>query len=169
MTDQVVDLSQVLLDDIGEVMERSSAPEGFYDVKIVRAEFKSSKKGNPMIAASYQIIGGGDYSLINDWSMLPTSAMEDDERKRRTLDLKRWCIAFQIPADASGIAVHMAEGREASAPCKITVEQDESGVNRNRIRYPHFSAAAALTALPMQIQLPLSRWIKRKSKNTATL
>ena len=146
MTDQVVDLSQVTLDAIEEVNERACAMEGFYDVKIVNAEFKSSKKGNPMIAATYQIIGGGDYSLINDWIMLPTSAMEDDERKRRTLDLKRWCIAFQIPADASGIAVHMAEGREASAPCKITVEQDESGVNRNRIRYPQFSADAELTA-----------------------
>ena len=116
-----------------------------------------------MIAATYKIISGGDYSLINDWIMLPTNEMETDDKNRRTVDLKRWCIAFSIPADSKGIAVHMAQGREAQA-CKITVEQDENGVNRNRIRYPQFPAGAELTAPSDADSKPFADMDEKKKK-----
>lgn len=140
-----VDLSTILLADIGEVAERAAAPAGFYDVKVIKADIKASKRGAPMIAVSYQIISSSnEFSLVNDWIMFPTSDMEPEMAKRRLLDLKRWCITFSVPADSTNVAVHMAIGKEAS--CSIVVEQDENGINRNRIRYPQFSADAELVA-----------------------
>lgn len=133
MADQPLDLSSVTLEDIETVGERHAVAAGFYPLKIETAEYQMSKKGSPMIKVLYSVVGQ-DASLVGDWMLLPTTDMEESMRVSRTRDLKRFCHAFDVPADAKGIAIQHAIGQQAD--CELTVEQDDSGINRNRVRLP---------------------------------
>lgn len=119
-----------------DAREQEAVPEGTYDLQIVKAEDKDSKKGNPMTAISIKI-RSADYPnamLVNHFLLHPHKGMEPDQVARSLRDTKRFLTVFGIPFEGDGFNTDDLQG--ATAECLLEQETGDDDVVRNRLRLP---------------------------------
>lgn len=120
-----------ITESLEDVHEPIAAPEGDYDVRIIKAERKESKKGRDMIALLLKI-DGYDAQPFNHF-LLSWNSMDDDEDqiRMRKLEIKRFVAAFDLPDDFDA---EDCVGQTASV--YLTQEVGDDDVVRNRMRLP---------------------------------
>lgn len=119
---------------LDDVHEPQPAPEGEYDLKIIKAERKDSKSGNDMVVLSFKFDDPSvDAPPFQHW--LLSWEGEDDEEivNMRRLEFKRFCNCFDVPTDFDPEDLLGQVGT-----CFVKQEVGEDGVNRNRARFPKF-------------------------------
>jgi hypothetical protein len=86
--------------DIGteDVPEITSVPQGEYELKILSAETKDSKKGDPMIALYMEVLGEATADNLNHYIMLPTDGDDEKTRVRKLNRLKEFKSCFHLPS-----------------------------------------------------------------------
>jgi hypothetical protein len=116
------------LDDVGEA---KPAPEGEYDLRILKATEGESKKGHPMITCLIGFADGTDAPPFGHWILGWTDELEDEEILRRKREVKRFCSVFDISEDFD---VEDLKGETGN--CFVSVEEGDDNVVRNRLKLP---------------------------------
>ena len=113
-----------------DVKEPSLAPEGEYEVTILKADPQETKKGDPMIKVLTRIEGVSDVMPVPYWLLGWSSNTPDDQIEMRKLEAKRFCETFNVPEDFDAEDLPGQTG-------KVYISQEE-GDDRmfNRIRLP---------------------------------
>lgn len=104
-----------------DVQEADIAPEGEYTLRIVKAEAKESKIGNPMIETMITIEGGENYAPINHYLNLPYEGNQWNDLF--SLSNKRFLVAFGIAFNDDGFDVEDFAGSVGTM--KVVQEQGE--------------------------------------------
>lgn len=119
-------------ESLDDVQEQTPAAEGEYDVRILKAEAKESKKGDPMIVLTFVF---NDRSVeappFNHWLMAWSGGTPDEQVNMRKIEIKRFCAAFDLPEDFDP---EDCLGQEATL--FVTQEVGDDDVVRNRARFP---------------------------------
>tara|TARA_Y100000310_G_C20423555_1_gene687853 strand:+ start:120 stop:572 length:453 start_codon:yes stop_codon:yes gene_type:complete len=129
-----VDLNDLELDGIEDASEPSAVAAGQYIIRVGQAEFRNSKAGNPMLQLICELPDEPSAAGIFHFVMMPTRTMESDQKTRRKLELKRLLHAFSVPYTAAGFDPGALIGQECEM--YVSVEQDDNGVDRNRLTPP---------------------------------
>lgn len=82
---------------LGEDLEDKAAPEGEYELRVVKSEYKETKSGeNHMIALALKVEGaeGEGVSLVNHYIVMPKDGDPSGTTRMRLRDLKRFLVAF---------------------------------------------------------------------------
>ena len=135
-----IDLSALELDGIEDTKEPSAVSAGSYVVRVAQSEFRESKAGNPMLQLIIELPDEPSAAGIFHFTMMPTKAMDEDQKVRRKLDLKRILHAFNLPYSAQGFDPGALIGAEAEM--YLSVEQDSQGIDRNRLNPPPLADGA---------------------------
>jgi hypothetical protein len=119
-------------DDLTAVNEPKPASEGTYDLKIIKAAEKESKKGRDMIQLLIGFDDGTNAPPFNHFLMNPTDDDDENQRELRLLELKRFCSAFDTSEDfdASDLPGCSAHG------IFVIQEEGDDGIIRNRMKLP---------------------------------
>ena len=121
--------------DLDDVNELDPAPEGEYDLRIIKAEDTESKKGNYMTAIVIQIEGTEKpCAPIRHWLTYPNEETPEDQRAMRLIDIKRFLTAFGFKYEYKGFTSEDLVG--ATAHCLIIQEKGDDGNVYNRLRLP---------------------------------
>lgn len=120
-----------LIPNLSDIPEQSVVPTGIYDLRIIKAQEKTSKMGRKGIMQIIEIVSEDNALNIFDTLWLPMDS--DDEGKKMTMlrMLKERLQALNLPTDGS---VELADfaGLEFSASVVLT-EDPEYG-NKNEIK-----------------------------------
>lgn len=121
---------------IDDAKEPEAAPEGEYDLRIVKSEDGESKKGNAMTTVFIRIEDAAipNAAPIRHWLTYPDSQTPADQRQMRLLDIKRFLTVFGIPFEAKGFNTDDLAG--ATGRCYIYQEEGDDGNVYNRLRLP---------------------------------
>lgn len=120
-------------ESLDDVVERKPAPDGEYDLKILKAEEKESKKGRDMVQLLIGFDDGTDAPPFNHFLLSWTDDDDDAQVQMRKLEIKRFCAAFDVSEDFDATDLPGLTAR------KIFVKQDEpddQGIVRNRMVLP---------------------------------
>jgi hypothetical protein len=116
---------------LDDVTESKPAPEGEYDLRILKAIDKPSKSGTEMITLMLGFEGDVDappfYHYLMNWDA-DTPAEQISMRK---LEIKRFCVVFDVSEDFD---VSDLEG--LTGTCFVGQEEGNDGVIRNRAKFP---------------------------------
>lgn len=117
---------------VDDVQEPEAAPEGEYDLRIVRAEDKESKAGNNMVECIIVIEEPGiDAQPIRhyllDWEGIP-----EDQQRIRKLEYKRFCACFNIPEDFDDAEELVGQTGRSYVTQEVS-ERDDNVYNRLRL------------------------------------
>jgi hypothetical protein len=104
-----------------DVQEAGIAPEGEYTLRIVKAEAKESKNGNPMIEMMIAFESEENYAPINHYLNLPYEGNQWNDLF--ALSNKRFLVAFGISFNNDGFDVEDFAGSVGTM--KVTQEQGE--------------------------------------------
>ncbi len=136
----------VELPGLDDTKEQEPVPEGEYDLRVIRFEPSTSKKGAPMFVAQIRI-EEQDAPLIYDYMMLPEPDGEYNDMRLR--GIARFLAAFEVPTEGNGFNPEDVEGSTAHLMVTQEIEpkKDENGniipdqepIVRNRVRYPRLS------------------------------
>lgn len=119
-------------ESLADVREPKAADEGEYDLRIVKADGKPSKKGQPMCTVMIIIDNPGvDAPPFYEYLMGWNDDTPEDQIRMRKLTIKRFCVAFDVQEDFD---VSDLPGRTARANVKQEVGDDQ--VVRNRLVLP---------------------------------
>jgi hypothetical protein len=126
-------MGSFISDDLDDVEEAKVAPEGEYDLRIVRALDKPSKKGEKMCTVSIKIEEPGiDAPLINVYLMGWDADTPPEQVRMRKLEIKRFCACFNVPTDFETDDLVGETGR-----CFVYQEESKADGNvYNRLRLP---------------------------------
>lgn len=119
-------------ESLDDVQEAQPVPEGEYDLRIVKAEEKESKKGNEMVQVMI-VVEDQEYpnaAPINHF-LLGWDGVEPDIERMRKLEIKRFCACFDVPTDFEAEDLVGQTGR-----CFVTQEEGDDGNTYNRLRLP---------------------------------
>lgn len=118
---------------MNDVREPEAAPEDQYDLRIVKAERKTSKKGRDMIVATMVIQDSSvDAPPFQLYLLAPGPDDDDNQVRMRLLEIKRFCSVFDL--DPENFDEQDLVGQTGS--CFVTQETGEDNVVRNRLRLP---------------------------------
>jgi hypothetical protein len=119
-------------ESLDDVTEAHPAPEGEYDLRILKATDGETKKGQPMVSVLIGFADGTDAPPFGHW-VLGWNGLEDDEEiLRRKRDFKRFCSVFNVPED---FEVEDLKGEVGT--CFVGQEEsDQDNVVRNRLKLP---------------------------------
>jgi hypothetical protein len=84
-------------EDTSNVPELAAVPEGEYEVRLVNADVKNSKKGLPMVEAKLDIPSEPTSDDIYHYIMLPTQGDTEKQKIRKQQNLKEFKAAFGMP------------------------------------------------------------------------
>lgn len=124
---------------LNDAKEPEAVPEGPYDLRIVSHNNEPSKKsGNPMTTCFIKIEDAAhpNAALVRHWLVPPTNDTPADQRQMRTLDIKRFLTAFDVPMEGEGFNSDDLDGATASQIMLTQEEDDETGNVYNRLRLP---------------------------------
>lgn len=119
-------------EDLSDTREPKPAPDGEYDLKIIKAEEKESKKGRDMVQLLIGFDDGTDAPPFNHFLMNPTADDDDSQRKLRLLELKRFLAAFNVSEDFEASDLPGETARKVF----VTQEEGDDGIIRNRMKLP---------------------------------
>jgi hypothetical protein len=121
--------------DLNNIKEPEAAPEGEYDIRIMKVVDTESKKGNPMTVFSIRVEDAGpDVSMFQHYIVYPDQDTPPDQKQMRLLDIKRFLQLFGQDTNLGGFDPSDLQGSGARA--FLQQEEDDKGVIRNRIRLP---------------------------------
>lgn len=84
-------------EDTSNVPELASVPEGEYEVRLLSAIVRNSKKGDPMIEAKIDIPAEPTSDDIYHYIMLPTNGDNEKQAIRKKQNLRDFKSAFGMP------------------------------------------------------------------------
>lgn len=128
----------------GDVSEEKVAPEGTYDLRVIRKEWVTSRNsGRPMLSAYIAIESddGEAYTPFGHWCVLPTDEDWQEDRRKAEMfvrNLRRFLSVFGVEWTPDGFDDEELDG--ATGRCLVTIEEDDEGVLRNRLRLPRVQA-----------------------------
>jgi hypothetical protein len=118
------------------VKESEAVPEGEYDLRIVKAEDRESKKGNDMTVVTMRIEDADQpnpapvlYFLVHSMD-----GLSDEAKHFRLLEHKRFLELFGVDYSDGGFDSDDLVGQ--TARCFLIQENDENDIPRNRLRLP---------------------------------
>ena len=129
-----VDLSSLKLDGIEDIEEQKALPAGQFVVRIRIAELMNSKKGNPMLRIIAEFPDEPSGSDVWHYINMPVDDTPEDQARMRLLELKRTLVAFDCEYGPKGFDPAGLIGQECEL--YVSVEQDQNGVDRNRLNMP---------------------------------
>ena len=130
-----VNLSSLKLDGIEDIEEQKALPAGNYLVRISNAELTNSKAGNPMLKVIAEFPDEPTGSSIFHFINMPIEDTPEDQARMRLLELKRMLVAFGCKNFSSkGVDPSELIGQECEL--YVSVEQDQNGIDRNRLNMP---------------------------------
>src|SRR5262245_45453701 len=111
--------------------EDKPVKEGTYPLRIIKAERKNSKAGNPMLALAIKIEGGAgaEAPLINENLMIPSEGGEHYRFQMR--NLSRFMTLFGVDSFDPDSAGDVQELEGLTAECYLAVEVGDDNVERN--------------------------------------
>ena len=138
MSETQVDLSSLALDGIEDLGEQKALPAGQYLVRVKSAELTNSKAGNPMLKMICEFPDEPSGSDVFNFTMLPTKDTPPEQIEMRKLELKRFVQGFGCTIDSNGFDPTELIGQECER--YVSVEQDDKGIDRNRLKAPPIKA-----------------------------
>jgi hypothetical protein len=123
-----------------DAKEPEAAPEGMYDLRIVKADDGESKKGNQMTTVFIKIEDPNypNASLVRHWITYISNDTPADQRQMRLLDQRRFLQAFGVPYEANGFNSDDLLGQ--TARCMLKQEEGDDGTIYNRLVLPRLKA-----------------------------
>lgn len=125
--------------DLGEDLEDKAVPEGEYELRVVKAEYKETKSGeNHMIALAARVEGqdGEGISLVNHYIVMPKDGDVAATTRMRMRDLKRFLVAFGVDTkDGFDPETQTEELVGLTGKVRLVQEEYEGNVS-NKIRLP---------------------------------
>jgi hypothetical protein len=118
-------------ESLADVRERRAAPEGEYDLRIMKATDAPSKKGTDMITVQIGFADGTDAPPFYEYLMGWDSDTPDDQISMRKLTIKRFCAVFDVSEDFDAEDLVGETGN-----CMVTQEEGQDGMVRNRLKLP---------------------------------
>lgn len=118
-------------ESLSDVTEARPAPEGEYELRILKATEGESKKGHPMVTVLLGFADGTDAPPFGQWLLGWTDELEDEEILRRKREIKRFCAVFDVPEDFDA-----EDLKGETGTCFVGVEEGDDGVMRNRLKLP---------------------------------
>uniref|UniRef100_A0A6M3JCG2 DUF669 domain-containing protein n=1 Tax=viral metagenome TaxID=1070528 RepID=A0A6M3JCG2_9ZZZZ len=119
-------------EDTSNVPDLASLPEGEYEVRLLAAEVKNSKKGDPMIEAKLDVPSEALSDDIYHYIMLPTSNDDEKRKIRKLQNLRDFKVAFNMPPTGQ-VDLEQFVGEKSWA--LLTEEtNDQTGKTNNRIK-----------------------------------
>ena len=115
-----------------DVNEPKAAPEGEYDLRIVKAKEQDAKSGRAMVVATIVIeTPEADAPPFMHYLLAPHETDDEDQVRNRLLEVKRFCALFDVPEDfdAPDLVGKTAVGY-------LKQETGDDGVVRNRLVPP---------------------------------
>lgn len=119
-------------ESLDDVVEPKPAAEGEYDLKILKAEEKESKKGRDMVQMLIGFDDGTDAPPFPFFLLGWSDSDDEDQIRMRKLEAKRFCAAFNVPEDFEATDLIGEVAR------RIFVKQEvgDDGITRNRMVLP---------------------------------
>lgn len=120
---------------LDDTKEPEAAPEGEYDLRIVRAERKESKKGKMMTEVLIRIEDADvNAPPLRQYLIDVTPDMPEDQQRMRKLELKRFLQCFGIKLVDGGYDEEDLAG--ATGRCMVIQEENGEYGLQNRLRLP---------------------------------
>jgi hypothetical protein len=121
---------------LGDAKEPEAAPEGEYDLRIVKSEDGESKAGNPMTTVYIKIEDSAvpNAALVRHWITYPDRQTPPDQVQMRLLDIARFLQCFGIPHEGAGFNTDDLLG--ATGRCFVGQEEADDGNVYNRLKLP---------------------------------
>lgn len=130
----------IRVDDLNADLEDKAAPRGQYDLRIIKSEYKETKKGGDfMLALLLRIEGeaGEGTKPINLMLMDPSHADDGAKTRMRLRDFKRFAVAFGVDISNGFDMETQAEELNGLTASKITLtEEIYEGETNNRVQLP---------------------------------
>jgi len=123
--------------DLDDAQELEIAPEGEYELRIVKAEDGESKSGNDMTTVTIAFEGHPEWQPLKHWITYPNAATPPDQRAMRLIDIKRFLVCFGISHDDTGFDSDDLVGQ--TGECLVIQEKADDGNTYNRMRLPRLS------------------------------
>jgi hypothetical protein len=119
-------------EDTSNVPDLKPLPEGEYEVRLLSAEVKNSKKGDPMIEAKFDVPSEGLSDDIYHYIMLPTGSDDEKKKIRKLQNLRDFKAALRMPPTGQ-VDLEQFAGEKSWA--LLTEETNEqTGKMNNRIK-----------------------------------
>lgn len=123
-------------ESLDDVTEPKAAPEGEYDLTIVKAEEKESKGGNQMAEVFIRFDDPSiDAFPIRHFVIKWDHDTPADQVRSRKLEYKRFLAAFGIPEDSD-----VSDWPGNGGRCLVIQEEGNDGNIYNRLRLPKLRA-----------------------------
>lgn len=118
---------------LDDVQESLPAPEGEYDLKIIKAVEGKSKSGTKMvtITIAFDDSDAGDAPPFMHWLRDPGDIEDEDQRRMAALEAKRFAQVFDLSDDWEADDLQGETGT-----CFVGQETGDDNVTRNRLRLP---------------------------------
>lgn len=118
---------------LDDVQESLPAPEGEYDLKIIKAVEGKSKSGTKMvtITIAFDDSDAGDAPPFMHWLRDPGDIEDEDQRRMTALEAKRFAQVFDLSDDWEADDLQGETGT-----CFVGQETGDDNVTRNRLRLP---------------------------------
>jgi Protein of unknown function (DUF669) len=117
-----------------DAQELEIAPEGEYDLRIVKAEDGESKSGNDMTTCTIAFEGHPEWQPVRHWITYPNEDTPPDQRSFRLIDIKRFLHCFGVAYDDEGFDTDDLVGQ--TGRCLVIQEEADDGNTYNRIKPP---------------------------------
>ena len=128
--------------DFTQDYEDKPAPEGRYDLRVIKATDKVSKNGNDMVELMLGIEGpdGDGCAPIFHYLVLPNGDTDEKVRRMFMQNVTRFLAAFDVPHDKKGFNTEDMMGCTAKDVAVIQEERDDMpGSISNKIKLPPIS------------------------------
>lgn len=127
---------------LSDAKESDVVPEGEYDLRIVKAEDKDSKAGNPMTVVMIQIVSEEypNASPLNHFITYPSDNGSEGGNAMKLRDIARFLQVFSIPHTEDGFDTDDLQGAEGN--CYLVQEEGQdkngkaNGMIFNRLNLP---------------------------------
>lgn len=118
---------------LDDVQEQNPAPEGEYDLKIIKATLGKSKNGVPMVTVliAFDDTEAGDAPPFMHWLRDPGSIDDEEDKDREARNVKRFMQVFDLQDDWEADDLTGETGT-----CFVQQETGDDNVTRNRLRLP---------------------------------
>lgn len=118
-------------ESLSDVTEARPAPEGEYDLRIIKAKDEPSKKGNDMITVMIGFADGTDappfYHYLLGWD----SDTPEEQAMNRKREIKRFCAVFDVAEEFDAPDLVGETGT-----CFVSQEEGNDNIVRNRLKLP---------------------------------
>lgn len=118
-------------ESLKDITESRPAPEGEYELRILKATRKESKKGLDMIEVMLGFADGTDAPPFFHYLLSWDNTTSDDQIMNRKREIKRFCAAFDVPEEFDAEDLVGETGTSF-----VSQEEGDDEIVRNRLKLP---------------------------------